>query len=307
MVRRKAKNLNQSIRFRVGLELGLSSFMKKMNKVLSRVGSCSLLALIGLSLGACGNARLEFKDGSTLLSKGLGSQNVCGSFGEPGGDAEHGLKGELFLGPPNFFSSVNQVVTHGTNAGVSLFMSQLNVTPRIFSLGFQTSPGTPVRDSHGNILTQNYGLRFESEITLLPDEPEGDYELALLADDGSTLSIQDLSSSGELLVNDDGVHPQKLACGSRTVHMTRGASHPIEVLYFQSSRPQIALMLLWRLHRESSEPYCGVGGEDFYFQASSDPSLPKETFVALQSRGWKVLAPGNYLMPRQEVNPCGVL
>lgn len=74
---------------------------------------------------------------------------------------------------------------------------------------------------------------FTSEID---SDPEGDYQIALLADDGAVLQASDTGAGFTTLIDNDGTHPTKMACASRTVHMSRDSRIPIKLDYYQGPR-----------------------------------------------------------------------
>ena len=49
-----------------------------------------------------------------------------------------------------------------------------------------------------------------------------------------------------------------------------------------------------------------MSGNSTFFDSTQTPSAPMPTYNAMLSRGWKVIAPANYLLPQATggVNPC---
>jgi len=103
-----------------------------------------------------------------------------------------------------------------------IYTSTLNVTPRDFREGF---PGVTDRYEWFAI---DYSGRFWIE------EP-GLYRFELISDDGSKLYID-----GQLVVNNDGLHPAQTRTGEFTL---AGGIHRIRVSYFQGPKDRLALVL----------------------------------------------------------------
>ena len=103
-----------------------------------------------------------------------------------------------------------------------IYTSTLNVTRRNFLKGF---PGVTDRYEWFAI---DYSGRFWIE-------KPGLYHFELTSDDGSRLYIDD-----ELVVNNDGIHPEETRTGELTL---AGGIHRIQVSYFQGPRDEVALVL----------------------------------------------------------------
>jgi hypothetical protein len=210
-----------------------------------------------------------------------------------------------YAGPTNEFRSTIDFFTYGIRSNLKLYLNQVNVPTRSFSSGFVTTENQFLLDPQGNLLIENFALRLESELALAEGDAEGQYQLALLADDGARLHVFDLQSGGEEIINIDGVHPTKLGCPSRSVQMTRGHSVPIQISYFQGPRYHISLVLMWRVTPPNAgEALCNASGNDLFFNSNVTPSAQKAAYEQLLSRGWKVVRPQNFLMPGEEKNPC---
>ena len=104
----------------------------------------------------------------------------------------------------------------------TIYTSSLNVPPQDFHLGF---PGVTNRFEWFAI---DYTGRFWIE-------HPGNYRFLLTSDDGARLSID-----GELVIDNDGIHPPMDKAGSIEL---AGGIHRIRVAYFQGIRYQVALVL----------------------------------------------------------------
>src|SRR5690606_35966359 len=116
-------------------------------------------------------------------------------------------------------------------------------------------------------LIEYFGVKFESTLQLSDDDEEGDYELALLSDDGARLKIKDpATDSWREIINNDNNHETRMGCSSEVIRMTRRTQIPIEVVYFQGPRYHIANILMWRKSSVAGkDSSCGVYGNKHYF------------------------------------------
>lgn len=79
----------------------------------------------------------------------------------------------------------------------------------------------------------NYGIRFYGTLEI---KEAGDYRFVISSDDGSSISID-----GELVANNDGIHPNQTQRGRISLD---AGSHEIEVWYFQGGGEQV-FSLTW--------------------------------------------------------------
>ncbi len=251
-----------------------------------------------------------------------GVPTVCDPFGG-GGNTSHtnGIESKL-----TYLPSTSSIITAGNlstasfdpgapdvvTSPVRLILSQLAVSTRPFTEGFAAQDsGTKLTDLAGNVLDEYFSVRGSANIQLTTGDTEGDYELALLSDDGSTLDL-DVAGNGNYSrwIDNDGTHGNDFICAPQTLHLANGLAVPMRMNYYQGPRVRIALMLLWRLKNASSpEPECGhYRADDYFFVPSgTNPSVATVNYTAVLGRGWKPLAPGNYILPDSKVNPCASL
>jgi hypothetical protein len=276
---------------------------------------------------AHGNYKLVFKaigcvGGSEMPFAVEPPSVVCDPFGNGGeGGKKNGLEARLtYLPADNYSSSISGDLRlsdfHPDAPRVTLdparlVLSQLNVPTRSFTEGFSDeASGTTLANLDGEKLIEFFSIRAQSSLVLDDSDPEGDYELAILSDDGSILEL-DPSGEGKTYsqwINNDGTHPNKLGCASQTIAMKRGKEIPIKMNYFQGPRERITLMMLWRMKNSSQqkESECGHERDDsYYFKPSaSSASAPTSKYQGLLNRGWKVLKTKNYVLPGDNENPC---
>lgn len=260
--------------------------------------------LVFKATGCVGGSAMDFKFDPSL---------VCDPFGQGSTNASRktgieakltylstdtppvGLKVEHFFpGAPNVTVSTSRII-----------LSQLNIPSRPFSEGFvDGNSGKKLLNEAGEPLVEFFSLQAEASLRLSTSEAEGEYEIAIISDDGSTM---DLDTSGEgksftRWIDNDGGHSNQMGCAVQSVKMNRISELPMKLNYYQGTREQIALMVLWRLKNASSvEPECGGIRHDFYYFSGGEPT---SNYSALQARGWKVLTNENYVLPNSISNPC---
>lgn len=239
---------------------------------------------------------------------------VCDPFDDGSGsgqiDYEKGVKAQLFYREdtmPRFYKATDYI-TFARKSEKTVFLKDINVPTRMFSEGFATPDGDVLKKDSGEKLIEYFGLKMTTNIVLSADDEDGDYELAVLADDGANLIIKsgDGLTADETLINNDGDHPTKMGCARKTVRLRKGVLLPVEVQYYQGPRYHISNVLIWRKSKTAgSDPLCGQLGNSLYFDPNK-ASTPQQAFKDLQSRGWKVLTADNYLVSKnkQDYNPC---
>jgi hypothetical protein len=185
----------------------------------------------------------------------------------------------------------------------TLFFGELNVPTRAFSAGFPKLGGGFVSNASGQKLIEYFRIDFDGYVELAPGMQDGDYDFALLADDGVELKLGANFSS---YAKYEGVTPTKLICGDgRAVRLREGHTLPLKLAYFQGPRHHIALQLLWRAHSDTPDPACGQSGNDLWFDSNQTPSRPKTAYKQLLSRGWSVVPASAFRIPDDELmNPC---
>ncbi len=240
------------------------------------------------------------------------SDAVCDPFGESesAGGRENGLTGKLFYLNPEQprYTTVLDYILNGQTVNVDLFFNQLNVPTRPFDQGFLTQNGTILTTPKGDTLYEWFAVHFESEIRLSRHDNAGLYQFALMSDDGAVVKMKGSDGSYEMLVNNDGTHPSRLACATQHVTMAADTSLPVKIDYYQGPRYHIALMLLWRQVDENTDladVACGKSGNDYFFDSTKTPQVAQPAWLGLLSRGWKVLNAQNYFLPNGPgSSPC---
>lgn len=193
----------------------------------------------------------------------------------------------------------------------TLYFDRIFTPTRAFDLGFFTQEGEQVLNQHNEPLYEYFALNMEGQLQLGPDEPEGDYQIAVLADDGAVLKVSDGAGGWTTIVDNDGEHSTRMGCPSDVLHMTRNTKLPFQLQYFQGPRFHISLAVMWRLVPSGAdtdipvvEAECGLSGNSRYWDSTVVPSQTKQPFYELLARNWKVLENENYYFPEQASNPC---
>lgn len=219
-----------------------------------------------------------------------------------------GLRADLYYraaGQPRWYS-VEDYISKGKKSEKYFFFTELNVPTRLFSLGFPLETGEVIKNDEGENLIEYFALRFSTIVKLGPNDQEGDYELALLSDDGAIWRVRDENGKYKAVVNSDGDHSTSLACGKDVIHMKKDTELVVQLDYYQGPRTEIALIPLWRRieGKRKSEPECGTIGQRVWFDYL-DNSKPTKKWHDLLARGWKPLSPANYEQPNTVAfNPC---
>lgn len=251
---------------------------------------------------------------------------VCSAFGTTTVPSDKsGLKAELrFLDQGSVLSSSQKNAFLSTQyfndndanfikKEESIFLNDVNVPTRIFNQGFQGSDGKTLEDNQGHALIEYFALKMESVLKLGPKDAAGYYELASIADDGSVVQIKENGQWVDLIKN-DGAHSTQMGCTDRRLKMDANTRIPIRIFYNQGPREQIANVLVWNYRGPATsnvttiptEPsihgYCGKASTDMFWSPAT--SKANTWITDLYSKGWKVVATENFLLPDNEVNPC---
>lgn len=181
-----------------------------------------------------------------------------------------------------------------------IFISNFNVPTRAFDKGFPTMNGDLVIGADEQPLIEWFRLDFAGYLHLEETDEAGDYEFAVIADDGVSVKL-----GNQEIIRNDRVTPSYLSCTTQTVSLAKGMLYPIEVAYFQGPRYHIALQMLWRKKIAGAEPLCGSLGNDLFYDSTKTPSEPTANYQALLSRGWATVPPPNFTVPDGvDFNPC---
>lgn len=272
------------------------------------LSACNLKSGFGdIQADAQDETGLSLKSSSYNVNLHPMNKTVCDPWGGGGGtQLDKGIKASLFYrgaGMDRYYSA-QEYIDKTVASSQQLFMSDLNVPTRMFSEGFSTQINSVVKDDAGNKLIEYFGLKFETVLKLRADQPEGNYELGSLADDGIVVKAK-INGVWKTIINNDGDHPTQMGCSSSLVNMTYDSAIPLEVTYYQGPRYHIANVLMWRQSEDAGKDNeCGKLGNEYYFNPN-DQSLPLAPYHGLVSRGWAPISADNFYLPGQEsYNPC---
>lgn len=234
---------------------------------------------------------------------------ICDPMGEdsPAPGPNDGLIATLYYRKQSQarFYDVMSYIDQGQESTQTLFFSEINVPTRVFSLGFPTETGDSVKNDGGDLLNEYFALKIQSVLKLGPEDEAGDYELALLSDDGAIMKIRDVEGVYQVVVDNDGDHPTKMGCGD-VISMNNETELVVEIDYYQGPRYHISLIPMWRKVDASTqeEPLCGRKGNSLYFDYRND-STPQQAYDDLLDRGWEPIDADNWHLPAfANYNPC---
>ncbi|MBC7420298.1 MAG: fibronectin type III domain-containing protein [Bdellovibrio sp.] len=293
----------------------------------SRKKTYTVFALSSLLLSSCGIKvadqpnevvkQINLSAGVSSLAVNVNqypsNKIVCDPF-SGGGTAttsyEKGIKASLFYltsGMPRMYNS-NNYTQFAKKSDQNIFLADMNVPTRMFTEGFTTTSGNVLKNDANQKLIEYFGLKMTTNIVLSDTDEPGDYELAMLADDGTTLKIKSGTTeiSDEILIDNEGDHPTRMGCAKRIVNMKRSVMLPIEATYYQGPRYHISNVLIWRKASfAAKDPLCNQLGNYLYFNPDQN-SAPQKAFHDLEARGWKILSPDNFLISKTstDYNPC---
>ncbi|WP_413288265.1 hypothetical protein [Bdellovibrio sp. HCB337] len=235
------------------------------------------------------------------------NKTVCDPFNDNSTQVmSQGVMGTLFYktaAMPRMYSAID-FTTLTQKSDKTLFFADMNVPTRPFSDGFSTQTTGVLADDTGSKLIEYFGIKFETTLQLSDADEEGDYELALLSDDGTRLKIKDpMTDTWREIINNDGDHSTRMGCATETIRMTRRTQIPLEVIYYQGPRLHIANVLIWRKASQAGKDIqCGTAGNKYFFDPDNG-STPLQVYNEMQSRGWKPVAPANFWLDNT-YNPC---
>lgn len=206
-------------------------------------------------------------------------------------------------------NSVNVVIDRGYTSNTYILMSQVEVPALPFTSGFQLDDGSYLKDTSGKILIEGFALDLKGGLQLAPGMSGGQYEVAIISDDGSLLDV-DLNNDGNLqtIIQNDGYHPPKMGCSTQSITLNSSSKVPIRLRYYQGPRTTIALTLVMRKLADGQmpgqDPKCGAtdDGTFFWFGSSTTsqgyaPNFTTSPFGNLLSRGWFVPQKEMFALP----------
>ncbi len=236
---------------------------------------------------------------------------VCDPFddGTDNIDPSLGIKAELYYLDASMpkYGDVLSYIDNGIKSEDTLFFSDMHVPTRRFEMGFPNEMGEILQNDQGEDLVEYFALRFSADLQIRQDQEPGFYEIAVLADDGVILKLEDNGIIQEV-VNNDGNHPTKMGCSDVALYFDHQTKYKIELDYYQGPKYHIALVPIMRKLVEGEDPgqdsQCGKKGNNMYFDFNNN-SEPQQAYLNLLDRGWEPLVAENFLVTAEdEFNPC---
>lgn len=205
----------------------------------------------------------------------------------------------VFQGMAN--KTVDFYYSNGIKVDAVLNLNQLFVSTRSFTAGFPLNSGSLVKDNAGNALNEYFAFRLNTVLKLdaVNDQP-GWYQFATLSDDGSMVLIKPAGATAyQTLVANDGDHSTRMGCSTQAIYIDDTTRLDTLIKYYQGPKTEIAMTLMWKKVKSMTEPLdsaCGLTGNDAFFGASYQ-DFTGSGYGALVGRGWRVVAPSNYIAP----------
>ncbi len=167
-------------------------------------------------------------------------------------DTDSGLIGRIYYLANGV--GVQSYIDRGTDLGLTLIMSHLDIPKRDWSSGFPGPDGV-LKDTSGNVLNEWFALDILGYFTLPTSFAEGNYQFAVASDDGSILNL-----AGSEIVNNDGTHGVQWKCSSSFPELKHNSMLPIRLRYNQGPRYAIALQVFFRQANLKNQP-CNESGQ----------------------------------------------
>lgn len=178
-----------------------------------------------------------------------------------------------------------------------LFLSNVDIPERSFLEGFSTQEGQ-VLQINDEPLFEFFNVNLESIIKIEDQSLAGEYEFAILSDDGSKLHLKPSGAEDYITYIDSSrEHAPKFLCGksqnTQSPYVSIDPNLPLnlKINYFQGPRQKIALQLFWRkkIEGRASSGLCDV-------------SRPHANTIAQE--GWVIVPAEVFMLPGGDVNPC---
>ncbi|MEE2671652.1 MAG: hypothetical protein VYA54_08075 [Bdellovibrionota bacterium] len=240
-------------------------------------------------------------------------KTICEPLGSdaPSLGESNGLKGDLRLikeledlpadsNRRNIQSNLNNYLDPTYSYGLDdtkLFLSNVDIPERSFLEGFSTQEGQ-VLQVNNEPLFEFFNVNLESIIKIEDQSLAGEYEFAILSDDGSKLHLKPSGAEDYITYIDSSrEHAPKFLCGkpqnSESPHVSIAPNLPLDlkINYFQGPRQKIALQFFWRkkIEGRANSSLCGV-------------SRPHPNTIAQE--GWVIVPAEVFTLPGGDVNPC---
>lgn len=205
---------------------------------------------------------------------------------------EKRLKANVYFHPSTsgtpFWNTSGEYIASGILKG-TVYLSQVFIPTRDFTLGF---PGISDRNAF-------FGMDITTKLKVSSKMTAGNYQLALLADDGASLYSIDENNTLSLIVNNEGDHPTRMACSNKPFALADKVK--LRLTYFQSRPNALALVMLYRPWTDQVRQDCEPNEDPNFFGLFPVPadatSWPGSRFQQLLDKGWKVVPTESFEHP----------
>lgn len=239
-----------------------------------------------------------------IPSKG---NTVCDPLtGNSTAEESKGLVGNIRLIKPDVLESLKSNLQNYLNTETSyqvpnltLFMSKVDVPKRSFDQGF-ASQDNQVLKVNNEPLLEYFNVNLESELIVTQLSEVGEYEMAVISDDGSQLLVKEENNSDyRIYSQSNGQHSPRMICSSSNsgtseyLDFQLGKKLAVKINYFQGPRYHIALQYIWRKKTpgQTRSNYCGT---------IIDPT----DFANMINEGWSIIPAHIFNLPENVVNTC---
>jgi hypothetical protein len=236
---------------------------------------------------------------------------VCDPFVAQGGGAQPQIRGLLYGDIPNAHHSTHFLFEHYFEVNelgyekyllgdVVLRLSSVNILPRDFETGFPVSgtgsnPELLRSESTGEVLNEYFGLKLDTILKLTENDAEGDYEFAIISDDGASMKFDEDAADW---IREESIHPPVMTCAAQMKNLTRESRKRLKLQYFQGPKTIISFALLMRPAGGAPEYFCHrdpVTG----LPPAMVPMMGDTLHSYFTDNGWKMVEPGNFELPQE--------
>ena len=297
----------------------------------------SLMAAIFLN--ACGPAKYQSHTGTPTPVET--SQDAIpggsGDFNPDGGDAsptperkaeicepfkstdlvpspQHGLIGQYRYqdksakGADKDFSSLAEILKNGKPGIGTIVMRDLNLSPRK-----QVDSTRPMNrqllTAGDEVVSGQFILSLKTALALEEDEAEGFYHLGFLVNGAVEVGTwSEKERKYTFLMKSESLEKSGFKCARNFLNMKKGSPLKVLIRYAHLNGGDLTIQTFWKKvdsENSAADSYCDhTKPIDFYAKKSMGGVTPTAEFNALKKRGWKTLAPKNFVRDPTQAGLC---
>lgn len=197
----------------------------------------------------------------------------------------------------NLYSYLDEEISYKLSDFI-IFMGNINVPERPFDEGFE-SIDRSIIEINGERLVEWFNVNLDSKMSVSSDELAGEYELAILSDDGSILTLTNEDGQEVKYIDSPQVHAPKFLCGDdegkqHFIDFSKGKTYKMKLNYFQGPRWHIALQMYWRKKTPDHKKKSSLCGQTIW----------KQNINRVTDDGWQIVPPEVFNMPENGLNIC---